>query len=179
MNNGGPCTIHGCRIGNGRSRRRVRGAHLAASRSRSNVLLDAFEILIPNLRNYLHGLIDLRKENQIAALLIMAASVPALGTAQSVQHAVSSRIISVAAGVRSLAFSANGKTVACYAVYANRSFAGPTLNSAVNYQVVSSSSSCRDQPYAVGYSVNFQPPSNKNMVFFRIDGAGRIAITEN
>ncbi|KKY07544.1 hypothetical protein QQ30_27080, partial [Xanthomonas phaseoli pv. phaseoli] len=52
-------------------------------------------------------------------------------------------------------------------------------NSAVNYQVVSSSSSCRDQPYAVGYSVNFQPPSNKNMVFFRVDGAGRIAITEN
>ncbi|MGV7164593.1 hypothetical protein ACDI35_07865 [Xanthomonas axonopodis pv. cajani] len=119
------------------------------------------------------------KKTRSLIFLVMAASVPSLGSAQSVQHAVNSRIISVAAGVRSLAFSANGKTVACYAVYANRSVAGPTLNSAVNYQVVSSSSSCRDQLYGVGYSVNFQPPSNKNMVFFRIDGAGRIAITEN
>ncbi|KKY08632.1 hypothetical protein ST33_23635, partial [Xanthomonas citri pv. fuscans] len=79
MNNSGACTLHErvglhcrrlrCRIGNGRLLRIVCAAHVAATRSRFRVLLDAFQILTPNLRTYLHGLIDLRKENQIAALL--------------------------------------------------------------------------------------------------------------
>ncbi|ATS21931.1 hypothetical protein PK69_16650 [Xanthomonas phaseoli pv. phaseoli] len=108
--------------------------------------------------------------------LVMAALAPCLGSAQSAR-AVPSRIISASANVRSLAFLINGSAAACYAVYSGRSVAGPTLSTATTYQVVSSASSCGDQPYAVGSSVNYRPPLDKQMIFFRIDASGRIVIT--
>ncbi|MCP3044291.1 hypothetical protein [Xanthomonas euvesicatoria] len=110
--------------------------------------------------------------------LVMAALAPCLGSAQSAR-ALPSRIISASANVRSLAFLINGSAVGCYAVYSGRSVAGPTLSTATTYQVVSSSSSCGAQPYAVGYSVNFQPATDKQMIFFRIDGSSRFVITYN
>ncbi|MBV6802108.1 hypothetical protein KWH03_10370 [Xanthomonas campestris pv. lawsoniae] len=110
--------------------------------------------------------------------LVMAALAPCLGSAQSAR-ALPSRIISASANVRSLAFAINGSAVGCYAVYSGRSVAGPALSTATTYQVAASSSSCSDQPYAVGSLVNYRPPSDKQMIFFRIDGSGRIFITYN
>ncbi|WP_139119954.1 hypothetical protein [Xanthomonas graminis] len=89
--------------------------------------------------------------------------------------------MSMSHGVNSLIILyAEGGKAGCYPVRFGSSTQGPVLNSTDSYQVLTSYYSCRDNiPVRFGQPLRFQPPSDKNLIFFRINAAGGIYITDH
>ncbi|WIH03857.1 hypothetical protein KHF85_13385 [Xanthomonas translucens pv. graminis] len=123
----------------------------------------------------------LEKKAKSLCVVALAALMPCLASAQAiVQHEVHSHIVSVSPRVHSLILFAEGGIAGCYPVRFGGSTQGPGLNSAVSYQVQSSGYSCSEHIAArSGNPPSFQPPSDKNLIFFRIDAAGGIHITDH